>query len=98
MFLKNAKLCLDCERIFSGGTVCPGCGSNIVEWVHVWLPSLKCLKDDRENWTRNNDDIHDLPDPWYWAVNDYLCNLPGRFVNKMRHRFGSNHRTGYCRY
>jgi hypothetical protein len=45
MKLKHAKLCLDCEQIFSKGKRCPGCSSTIITDLTRWVPSILDMKD-----------------------------------------------------
>jgi len=47
MQLINAKLCVNCDEIFEGET-CPICGaSDVVVWIHTWLPALNAGPGDR---------------------------------------------------
>ena len=48
MKLSEAKLCIDCEEIFSGnGNECPACGSLQWRWLGRWLPPLCGPSDPR---------------------------------------------------
>jgi len=40
MKLERARLCIDCEEIFSEAT-CPRCGKRNYEYVVKWIPSIK---------------------------------------------------------
>ena len=37
MTLKMARLCLDCEEIFEGKTICPRCGSQTWYPIMGWI-------------------------------------------------------------
>ena len=37
MTLKMARLCLDCEEIFEGKTICPRCGSETWYPIMGWI-------------------------------------------------------------
>lgn len=50
MKVKDTKICLDCDEVYSAGLdVCPGCGSSSSVELRNWLPPLPTKEElDRE--------------------------------------------------
>jgi len=37
MRLKESKVCLDCDEVWTGGNACPQCGSTSWIWLQKWV-------------------------------------------------------------
>lgn len=41
MKVNNAKICLDCDGVYSDGNKCPCCGSEVFHYLSLWVPAIR---------------------------------------------------------
>jgi RNA polymerase subunit RPABC4/transcription elongation factor Spt4 len=45
MDLLTAKICLDCDLLFTAGQTCPRCNSPVWHWLSQWIVPIKDRKE-----------------------------------------------------
>lgn len=64
MKVKHAKLCLDCDELFSKGRKCPACGCEYYQNLSLWVPPLKAERDELIDAAT----VEVFHEPWWWHV------------------------------
>jgi hypothetical protein len=62
--LSAAKVCLECDEVFSKGQKCPACSSTAYSALNIFVPSAIEEREELIEATK----IAVIRDPWWWHL------------------------------